>query len=152
MAFKNKKENITDDDLNFNINVVKPPKNILKLSFWLVVIGVGVFLALLLPGVDDGKIFIFTLTGLTCIVIAAFCLLLYINYKIEYDVDGFTYRNIIGKTCKYYYDDITYVNTRVFNGDVTVSICLNNGKKISFPPTYVGAKEFYEYLKIKNKI
>lgn len=151
MAFKNKKE-INSEDLNLNNNVVKPPKSILKLSFWLVVIGVGVLLALLLPGVDVGKIFIFTLTGVTCIVIAGLCLLIYLNYRIEYDIDGFTYRNVIGKTSKYYYDDISYVNTRVYNGDVTVSISLKNGIKISFPPTYVGAEEFYEYLKIKNKI
>lgn len=152
MALKNKKEIIPEEDFNFNNNVVKPPKSILKLSFWLVVIGVGVFLALLLPGVDIGKIFIFTLTGVTCIVIAVFCLLIYLNYKIEYDVDGFTYRNVIGKTSKYYYDDISYVNTSVFNCNVSVSICLKNGKKISFPPTYVNADKFYEYLKIKNKI
>lgn len=132
---------------------VKAPKSFLRFIKWLSIIAVANILPLVFPEKTDTAMrFTFTFSLVLCLIGVLLFALIYFNFEIDYDAGGFTHTNMLGKSKKYFYDDINYVKSGTLNGNTSVSIVLNNKKKIPFSTSFYGAEEFYEYLKIKNKI
>lgn len=132
---------------------VKAPKIFLRFIKWLVIIAVANIFPLVFPAKTDTAMkFTFASSLVLCLIGVLLFVLIYFNFEINYDVDGFTHTNMLGISKKYFYDDINYVKSETLNGNTSIAIVFKNNKKISFSTSYYGSKEFYEYLKIKNKI
>ncbi|MBE6837487.1 MAG: hypothetical protein E7509_05825 [Ruminococcus sp.] len=132
---------------------VKAPKSFLSFIKWLVIFAVANIIALVVPAkIDTGMKFTFISSLVLCLIGVLLFALIYFNFEINYDADGFTHTNMLGISKKYFYDDINYVKSGTLNGNTSNVIVFKNNKKISFSSSFYGAKEFYEYLKIKNKI